>query len=137
VLYVDAATYVASFLLLLAFVPRTKKLGFPAAPTGVLAGIQFFVRDRLLAPLGGTVIVLNFLGAGLSATLPYYAYDAFSGNSKIAGLFYTAIGAGALLGSIGAVLVVKRLPPLRLAGTAIVLMSVPLWLLPLDLPAWA
>jgi MFS family permease len=135
VLYVDAATYVVSFLLLAGFVPRTKKLGTSIA-TGVLAGIQFFVRDRLLAPLGGTVIVVNFLGAGLSATLPYYAYDAFSGNSKIAGLFYTAIGAGALLGSIGAVLVVKRLPPLRLAGVAIVLMSMPLWLLPFDLPAW-
>ena len=135
VLYVDAATYVVSFLLLAGFVPRTKKLGTSIA-TGVLAGIQFFVRDRLLVRLGATVIVLNFLGAGLSATLPYYAYDAFSGNSRIAGLFYTALGAGALLGSIGAVLVVKRLPPLRLAGVAIVLMSIPLWLLPFDLPAW-
>jgi MFS family permease len=135
VLYVDAATYVVSFLLLAGFVPKTKKLGASIA-TGVLAGIQFFVRDRLLVRLGATVIVLNFLGAGLSATLPYYAYDAFSGNSKIAGLFYTALGAGALLGSIGAVVVVKRLPPLRLAGVAIVLMSVPLWLLPFDLPAW-
>ena len=135
VLYVDAATYVVSFLLLAGFVPKTKKLGASIA-TGVLAGIQFFVRDRLLARLGVTVIVLNFLGSGLSATLPYYAYDAFSGDSKVAGLFYTAGGAGALLGSVGAVLVVKRLPPLRLAGVAIVLMSVPLWLLPLGLPAW-
>ncbi|HEY8103191.1 MAG TPA: MFS transporter [Gaiellaceae bacterium] len=135
VLYVDAATYVVSFLLLAGFVPRTKKLGASIA-TGVLAGVQFFVRDRLLARLGITVIVLNFLAAGLSAALPYYAYDNFSGSSKVAGLFYTAIGAGALLGSIGAVLVVKRLPPLRLAGVAIVCMCLPLWLLPLDLPAW-
>ena len=135
VLYVDAATYVVSFLLLAGFVPRTKKLGASIA-TGVLAGVQFFVRDKLLARLGITVVVLNFLAAGLSAALPYYAFDAFSGNSKIAGLFYTAIGAGALLGSVGAVLVVKRLPPLRLAGVAIVCMCLPLWLLPLDLPAW-
>ena len=134
-LYVDAATYVVSFLLLAGFVPRTKKLGASIA-TGVLAGIQFFVRDKLLARLGITVIVLNFLAAGLSAALPYYAYDAFSGSSKVAGLFYTAIGAGALLGSIGAVLVVKRVHPLRLAGVAIVCMCLPLWLLPFDLPAW-
>ena len=52
--------------------------------------------------------MLNFLAAGLSATLPYYAYESFSGNSKIAGLFFTAIGAGALIGSIGAAVVVKR-----------------------------
>jgi MFS family permease len=136
VLYVDAATYVVSFLLLAGFVPKTKKLGVAAAQTGVFAGISFFVRDRLLAPLGASVIALNFIAAGLSATLPFYAYDSFSGSSRVAGLFYTAIGAGALIGSIGAVLVVKRLPPLRLAGIAIVLMTLPLWLLPLDLPAW-
>ena len=33
-------------------------------------------------------------------------------------------------------LVVKRVQPLRLAAFAIVAMTLPLWLLPLDLPAW-
>ena len=135
VLYVDAATYVLSFLLLYVFVPRTKKAAAPSQG-GVLAGISFFARDRLLAPLGFTVILINLLGSALSATLPFYAFDAFSGSSKIAGLFYTAGGAGALIGSIGAVLVVKRLTPLRLAGIEIVAMTLPLWLLQLGLPAW-
>ena len=135
VLYVDAATYAVSFLLLAGFVPKTKKLA-QGATHGVLAGIQFLLRDRLLGPLGGTVVVLNFLGAGLSATLPYYAYEHFSGDSKIAGLFFTAMGAGAVVGSIGAVVVVKRFPPLRLAALGIVALTVPLWLLPLELPAW-
>ncbi|HEY7793565.1 MAG TPA: MFS transporter [Gaiellaceae bacterium] len=135
VLYVDAATYVVSFILLARFVPKTKKQE-GAAQTGVLGGISFFLRDRLLGPLGATVIAINLLGSALSATLPFYAFDAFSGSSKVAGLFYTAGGAGALLGSIGAVLVVKRVPPLRLASLAIVAMTLPLWLLPLGLPAW-
>ena len=115
--------------------PRTKKLGKGAAH-GVLAGIQFLLRDQLVGPLSGVVIALNFLAAGLSATLPYYAYESFSGNSKVAGLFFTSIGAGALLGSIGAAVVVKRVQPLRLAAFGIVAMTLPLWLLPLDLPAW-
>jgi MFS family permease len=135
VLYVDAATYVVSFLLLAGFVPKAKKLAASATQHGVLAGIRFLLRDRLLGPLAGTVIVLNFFGAGLSATLPFYAYEEFSGNSKVAGLFFTAMGAGALLGSIGAVLVVKRLAPLKLAGLAIVAMTLPIWLLSLELPA--
>ena len=80
--------------------------------------------------------MINFLASGLSATLPYYAYESFSGNSKIAGLFFTSIGAGALLGSIGSVFVVKRVQPLRLAAFGIVAMTLPLWLLPLELPAW-
>ena len=81
------------------------------------------------------MIVLNFLGAALSATLPVLRLPRVLGDSKVAGLFFTAMGAGALLGSIGAVLVVKRLAPLKLAGLAIVAMTLPLWLLPLDLPA--
>ena len=135
VLYVDAATYAVAFLLLAGFVPKTKRLG-QRATHGVLAGIQFLLRDKLLGPLGGTVVVLNFLGAGLSATLPFYAFDEFSGDSKIAGLFFTAMGAGAVIGSIAAVVVVKRFPPLRLAALGIVALTLPLWLLPLDLPAW-
>jgi len=135
VLYVDAATYVLSFLLLAGFVPRRQPVAAGGTRHGVLAGIRFLLRDRLLGPLSGTVIVLNFLGAGLSATLPWYAYEEFAGNSKIAGLFFTAMGAGALLGSIGAVVAVKRLAPLKLAALAIVAMTLPLWLLPLELPA--
>ena len=136
VLYVDAATYVVSFLLLAGFVPKTRRILGDAAQSGVLAGIKFMLRDPLLRPLSGTVIVLNFLGSGLAAVLPFYAYDGFSGDSKVAGLFFTAMGAGALVGSLAAVLVVKRVQPLRLAAFAIVALTLPLWLLPLDLPAW-
>ena len=135
VLYVDAATYVVAFALLAGFVPQTKR-AVGSAQKGVLAGIRFLLGDRVIGPLSGTVIVLNFLAAGLSATLPVYAYEGFSGDSKVAGLFFTAIGAGALVGSIAAVVLVKRIAPLRLASIAIVAMSLPLWLLPLDLPAW-
>ena len=136
VLYVDAATYAISFVLLAVFVPKTKKLGESGTQHGVLAGIKFLLRDKLVGPLGGTVVVLNFLGAGLAAALPYYAYEHFSGNAKIAGLFFAAMGAGAVIGSIAAVVVVKRFPPLRLAAAGIVALTVPLWLLPFDLPAW-
>ena len=41
-----------------------------------------------------------------------------------------------MIGSIAAVVVVKRFPPLRLAAIGIVALTVPLWLLPFDLPAW-
>jgi MFS family permease len=137
VLYVDAATYVVSFVLLAGFVPKTRRIVGEAARRGVLAGIKFLLRDPLLGPLSGTVIVLNFLAAGLSAALPFYAFDSFSGDAKIAGLFFTAMGAGALIGSLCAVLVIKRVQPLKLASFAIVALTLPLWLLPLDLPAAA
>ena len=135
VLYVDAATYVVSFLLLAGFVPKAKKLVAGATQHGVLAGIRFLLRDRLLGPLGGTVIVLNFFAAGLSGDAALLRVRGVLRHSKVAGLFFTAMGAGALLGSVGAVLVVKRFAPLRLAGLAIVAMTLPIWLLSLELPA--
>ena len=135
VLYVDAATYAVSFLLLWGLVPKTKRVAGAVASGGVLAGISFFVRDRLLGPLGATVIVLNFVGSAIGATIPFYAFDAFE-SSRVAGLFYTAGGAGALVGSVVAMMAVKRVAPLRMAGIGMIAASLPLWLLPLGLPAW-
>jgi MFS family permease len=134
VLYVDAATYLVAFVLVLVFVPRRKPI-VSAVQHGVLAGLRFLLQDRLLAPMAATVVAFGFLGAGMSAGLPVYAYDEFDGSSWVAGLFYAAIGAGAVVGSILAVLVVKRVPPLRLAAFGILAFSIPLWVLPF-LPPW-
>jgi predicted MFS family arabinose efflux permease len=134
VLYVDAATYLVAFLLVLVFVPRRKAMG-AAVQHGVLAGLRFLARDRLLAPMAAVVVGFGFLGAGMSAGLPVYAYDAFDGSSWIAGLFYSALGAGAVVGSVLAVFAVKRIAPLKLAAFGILAFSIPLWVLPF-LPPW-
>jgi len=134
VLYVDAATYFVAFVLVLVFVPKRKPVA-TAVRHGVLAGLRFLLHDRLLAPLAAIVVTFGFLGAGLSAGLPFYAFDEFDGNSRIAGLFYAALGAGALVGSLGAVLAVRRVAPLRLSGLAMLAFTVPLWVLPF-VPPW-
>jgi MFS family permease len=134
VLYVDAATYLIAFLLVLVFVPRRKRVG-AAVQHGVLAGLRFVVGDRLIAPMAAVVVGFGFLGAGMSAGLPVYAYDAFDGSSWIAGLFYSALGAGAVVGSVLAIVAVKKVAPLRLAALAILAFSIPLWVLPF-LPPW-
>jgi MFS family permease len=134
VLYVDAATFVVAFLLVFAFVPRRKPI-VAAARQKVLDGLRFLFGDRLLGQLALVVVAFGFLSAGLSAGLPFYAFEEFDGSSRIAGLFYTALGAGALLGSLFAVVAVRRVAPLRLSGLAMLAFVVPLWVLPL-LPPW-
>jgi MFS family permease len=134
VLYVDAATYLAAFLLVLLFVPRRKAIA-AGARSGVLAGLRFLAQDRLLAPMALVTVFFGFLGAGMSAGLPVYAFDEFDGSARIAGLFYAALGAGALVGSLTAALVVQKVAPLRLAALGIVAFSIPLWVLPF-LPPW-
>jgi predicted MFS family arabinose efflux permease len=134
VLYVDAATYGVAFLLILVFVPRRKPV-VAAVQHGVLAGVRFLFQDKLLAPMAVTITAFGFLAAGLSAGLPVYAYDVFDGSARIAGLFFAALGAGALVGSLLAMIVVRKIAPLRLAALAILAFVVPLWVLPF-LPPW-
>jgi DHA3 family macrolide efflux protein-like MFS transporter len=81
------------------------------------------------------VIGFGFMSGGFSAGLPVYAFDEFGGSARLAGLFYSALGAGAVVGSLVAVAAVKRIAPLRLAAFAILAFAAPMWVLPLLPPA--
>lgn len=133
VLYVDAVTFVCSFALLALFVPARPPLPQSDDGRGVLAGIRFVLRDRLLRVLGGTALVANGLGQMLSAGLTVLAYEEYS-SSKVAGAFFAAFGAGAVLGSVAAVRIVGRYDPLRLGATAFVILTLPIFALSLELP---
>lgn len=134
VLYVDAATYLVAFLLVLTFVPRRKLVVVPARQKA-LAGVRFLLGDKLLGPLAAVVVGFGLVMPGIAAGLPVYAFDAFDGNARIAGLFYAALGAGALVGSLLAVVAVRKVAPLRLSAFAMLAFAVPLWVLPF-LPPW-
>jgi MFS family permease len=133
VLYVDAATFLCSFALLALFVPTRPPLPQGDDGRGVLAGIRFLLRDRLLRVLGATALIANGLGQMLSAGLTVLAYEEYS-SSKVAGAFFASFGAGAVLGSIAAVRIVGRYDPLRLGATAFVMLTLPVFALSLELP---
>jgi predicted MFS family arabinose efflux permease len=134
VLYVDAATFLVSFLLVLTLVPKRKPLRAPAQ-RGLLAGLRFVVRDGLIGPLTATVAGFGFVVTALSASLAFFAYETFE-SSRIAGLFFAALGAGTLVGTVCAVFIVRRVAPLKLAAFGILAFAVPLWVLPLTSQAW-
>jgi MFS family permease len=133
VLYVDAATFLCSFLLLSLFVPKRPPLAPSEEGGGVLAGIRFVLGDRLLRVLGGTALVTNGLGQMLSAGLTVLAFEEY-GSSRVAGAFFGAFGAGALLGSIVAMRIVERFDPLRLGSAAFVALTLPIFVLAVDVP---
>jgi MFS family permease len=136
VLYVDAATFLIAFAILAIFVPQRPPLPPSEEGRGVLAGIRFVLRDRLLATLGATALFANAFGQMLAAGLPVLAYTEFGASSRIAGIFFAAFGAGAVVGSFAAMKLVPRYEPIRLGAVSFVLLSIPIWLLALDLPAW-
>ena len=137
VLYIDAATFVVSFVLLAFFVPKRPPVQGGEEARGVLAGLRYLLRHPLLGPLLGTAMLLNFFGAATSVALPVLAYDDFGESSRIAGLFFASFGLGALAGGLAAVRLIPRHEPMRLAAAGILWLAAPMWLLTMELPAWA
>jgi MFS family permease len=135
VLYVDAATYAVSFCLLLAFVPRRPPLPVTEDGQGVLAGLRFVFRDSLLRPMMLTAVGLHMFAQAIFVSLPVLAYTHYGASARTAGLMFGAFGAGSVIGSLIAIPLVRRVPPLRLATAGIVWVSAPLLLLGLALPA--
>jgi MFS family permease len=135
VLYVDAATFAASFALVLTLV-SAGRVGADAGggEGGMLAGLKFVLRDPLLGPAMVTVVLGNMLYQVLFAALRVLGFERFD-SAWITGFFFAAFGLGAVLGSVVAFRVVRRFEPLRLAAVVIVLEVIPLWLLGFELPA--
>jgi MFS transporter, DHA3 family, macrolide efflux protein len=70
-------------------------------------------------------------------TLPVFAYSDYEQNARTAGVFYAAMGAGALLGMPVVAVVVRRFGALDVAAAGFVLASIPKLLLGIPLPAAA
>jgi MFS family permease len=136
VLYIDAGTFLFSFVVLSLLVPARPPIHAEASG-GVLAGIRFLLREPLLRQMMSVSLFLNMFGMTISVSLPVLAYEAYGHNPRLAGAFFAGFGAGALVGSVVAVRIVPRFDPLRLAAVALVGLTLPQWLLALDLPAYA
>ena len=137
VLYVDAASFFVSFVILSTLVPKRPPIEATEEAGGVLAGIRYIFRDRLLRALAITALFLNMFGQMLAASLPVLAFDEFDGSSTIAGLFFAAFGAGAVVGSVLALKLVPKYDPIKLGAAALVGLTAPLPLLSLPIPAGA
>ncbi len=133
VLWIDAVSYLASWLLLALFVPRTpaeeRAVARVRAPRGLLAGFRRLRADPFLGRTALSTVTYGFLLRILAIALPLLAFRTFHGNAGLGGLLVAGSGAGALAGSLLTYLVAGRISPKRLVGASTVLIAVPLWLL--------
>jgi predicted MFS family arabinose efflux permease len=134
VLVVDACTFAVSFLVVFTFVRAGGRVAPDEASRGLFAGLRYVVRDKLLGPTLAAAAVINFVAQGLFAMLPVLALRRFDENPRILGFFFASFGAGALVGSLFAAQIVRKVKLTKLVGLAILAMAVPLWLLALTLP---
>ena len=102
---------------------------------GLLVGVRYVLRSRLLVVLCVTMLTMEVFFALFMTTLPVFAYSEFDQHARIAGVFYAAMGAGALLGMPVVPVVVRRYGAVHVAAAGLMLASIPKFLLGFPLPA--
>jgi predicted MFS family arabinose efflux permease len=127
ILYVDACTYLVSFVLVLLFV-HPPEVETPAQG-GVLAGVRFILRDRLLRVWTPAFTLLDVCWQLIFASLPVLVVTHYHANPRILGWLFGAIGGGAVVGAFVSMRTVKRFHPLTLGAVAFCFQMVSLWLL--------
>src|SRR3954454_4431649 len=76
-----------------------------------------------------TVIVLDGAAGAIAVAVPLVAFTRYGQDPHVAGWIFTSFGVGAIIGSLAAMKLLNSIPPLRLACIAMVLATLPLWVI--------
>ena len=112
VLYLDAATFVVSSLLVFLLVPSLREAQESGAKylDDVKSGMRFLRSDRLLMTIMLFSAVANFVAAPIGAVLlPVFVQETFGSAGKL-GILISALGAGSLAGALLFGAIGPRLP---------------------------
>ena len=137
VLVIDAASFAVSFVLIASFLPRTRPVVRAESSGGVFAGLAYIRRDPLLRAWGSMMVVIDASWLVLFTAVPVLVFEEYGRHAAIAGWLIGAFGAGALAGNVIAYRTLRRFDSLTWASVGLLVEAVPLWLLPLPLPAVA
>jgi predicted MFS family arabinose efflux permease len=137
VLLIDAATFLIALLLLGLLVPPSERPSEVEEPGGQFAGLRFLLGNRLLRALTVSQVLSQASFQALTLAIPVLAFLRYNRNATIAGILEAAWGAGALVGSVSAIPLVRRFDSLILAPVAWLGQALPLWLLVASPPVFA
>lgn len=101
-LWIDAATFLVSAVLIALGIPRTMR-GEQEEPTTYLAdlkeGFRFLRSSKILMAIVVTVCLTNFIDSSLGVLMPLYADEIYS-SSVMLGVATGALGAGSVVGAL-------------------------------------
>jgi MFS family permease len=132
VLVVDAATFVAGFLLVATLVRGGGAVVDTDETRGLTAGLRFILRDPLLRGWTFAVVVSDATWLALFAVMPVLVLERYGADPQVLGWIWGAWGAGAVAGSVIAFRIVSRIDRLLVASVGEIGMTAPLWLLLAD-----
>jgi predicted MFS family arabinose efflux permease len=134
VLLLDAATYLFSFLTVFLFVRAGRRRPIPDESRGVLAGLRYLLRDRLLGPITLTVSLIDCATASIPLAVPLLAYSRYGMNVHVVAWIFASFGTMTLVGAVLTTKLLDRFRPLRLASGAILLATIPIWTIAFPVP---
>ncbi len=138
VLLVDAATYAVSVMLVAVFVPRGTRELDEQQRTSVRAGLRFLLGDRLLRVWWPAFALGDAAWTAFFASIPVLVIARFGDHPAIAGWLVASFGVGAVAGNlISYRFLTRRVEGLTVIAVCVMGQALPLWLLPLPVPAWA
>jgi MFS family permease len=134
VLVVDACTFLFAFACIALLVEGGRRVAQEEDARGLLAGIHYLRRDRLLGPMTLAVIILDGAAGAIAVAVPLVAYSRYDHDVHVAGWMFTSFGIGAVAGSLAASKLLDRIQPLHLASAAMGCATLPLWAIAADIP---
>jgi MFS family permease len=134
VLFVDAASYVVSFGVMAGWVRPKHAAPEEGGDVGVIAGVRFLFRDRLLRVWMLSITGMNVVWSAFGVTFPVLVLQRYGDRPDVLGWIFGAFGAGAVLGSVASFGVIGRFDRVVLATWAAAGQTAVLWILLPDLP---
>jgi MFS family permease len=74
-LVVDGATFLLAFLVVLALVQAGRRLPVDDEHRGILAGVRYLAKDRLLGPMSLTLVLLDGASGAIAVAVPLLAFQ--------------------------------------------------------------
>jgi MFS family permease len=132
VLLVDAASYLAAFLLVATLVPATRPTRTEDTGNGVMEGLRYLMRHRTLRRQVAGIGLIEIGWTAMMATLPVLALR--GGGAAVAGWLLASYGGGSVVG--GLISARARRTGSGTAAWAVAGMAASTWLLLLPVPVW-
>jgi MFS family permease len=138
VLFIDAATFVAGFVIvaLLVHSPGIPADGHEDHEHAFRAVYRFLRGDPLLRPWSAVLILGDVMWLALFAALPVLVLDRFGDEPAYVGLSFAGFGFGAIVGGVIAFRVIGTVDRILLASVGEIGMALPLWLLLVHASPW-
>ena len=142
VLWIDAATFIASAIIIVILMPNhpasaAAQPGSKGYVSNLATGLHFLHGNRLVFALVLTGATFNVIGSACFGILLPVHVSRSQGQASDLGLLLAGISGGTLLGTACFGLVAPRLPRRSTFVAAFFLSALPFWVLVLTPPLWA